>query len=108
MMPMSAECVSPHQTTSHTSLRLHDLWDQLPEADRDTFLSQRAAIPWPYGAPDGWLQGRAWQPMRPLVFERAAYEELGSVASRLLHLAVDACRRRAATAGELQKAMGDT
>jgi hypothetical protein len=93
--------------TAHTSLRLADLWHRLPEPDREAFLARRAALPWPYGTREGRLR-RAWDPMRPLVFERAAYEGYGRVAARLLHLAVDACRRRAATADELRKVMGDT
>lgn len=91
------------------SLVVEDVWDRLPKKSRATFLQCRAAEGrWPHGAPEGWQRGRRWQPMRPLAIDAAAYRGLGEATARLLRLAVDACRRRAATAGELREVMGDT
>ncbi|MFI6447216.1 hypothetical protein [Kitasatospora sp. NPDC050543] len=87
---------------------LHDRWEQLPQQERTAFLARRTgAGRWPYGASDGWQRGRPWQPMRPLVLDRAEYDAFGLVAQQLLRLTVDACRRRATTVGELQAALRD-
>jgi hypothetical protein len=42
-----------------------------------------------------------WEPLRPLIIGERSYRYLEALAARLLHLAVEACRRRASTAGEL-------
>ncbi|MFG2985936.1 hypothetical protein ACGFYQ_32605 [Streptomyces sp. NPDC048258] len=89
-------------------MALHDRWEQLAMSDRTAFLPRRAAAGrWPYGAQEGWQRGRPWQPMRPLVIAHRDYEALGAVAERLLRMAVDACRRRATTVGELREVMHD-
>lgn len=89
-------------------MALHDHWERLSTSDRTAFLTQRAAAGrWPYGAQEGWQRGRPWQPMRPLVIAHRDYEALGAVAERLLRLAVDTCRRRATTVGELREVMHD-
>ncbi|HEV7452726.1 MAG TPA: hypothetical protein VGO16_15335 [Pseudonocardiaceae bacterium] len=86
-----------------------DRWEDVPEEERVRFLARRAAAGrWPYGAQEGWQRGRTYQPMRPLVLAATAYESLGVMAERLLRLCVDACRRRASTAGELRDVMRDT
>ncbi|GAA4531493.1 hypothetical protein [Amycolatopsis samaneae] len=87
---------------------LGDRWETLSADRRAEFLARRvAAGRWPFGAEEGWQRGRVWQPSRPLVLDAAAYAALGTVTSRLLRLAVDCCRRRAATAGELCAVMAD-
>jgi len=47
--------------------------------------------------------GRRWEPLRPLVIREQAYQGLEALSVRLLRLAVDACRRRASTLGELHR-----
>ncbi|WP_156960630.1 hypothetical protein [Amycolatopsis taiwanensis] len=89
-------------------MELGDRWATLPAANRAAFHARRAAEGrWPFGAAEGWQRGRRWQPSRPLVFDTVSYARLGEVAARLLRLAVDACRRRASTAGELRALMTD-
>lgn len=46
-----------------------------------------------------------WEPLRPLTLRQQSYRNLESTLSRLLQLAVEACQRRAATAGELHRAL---
>jgi hypothetical protein len=82
-------------------LVIHDAWDALPEGLRDEFLARRVGS-------SGWglyprqeSDGRRWEPLRPVVIGERAYRGLESIAARLLHLAVDACRRRASSLGEL-------
>lgn len=48
----------------------------------------------------------AWRPLRPMFLDRDHYTEVGRISARLMRLALDACRRRAATAGELCAALG--
>ncbi|GAA3102552.1 hypothetical protein GCM10010464_77540 [Pseudonocardia yunnanensis] len=42
-----------------------------------------------------------WEPLRPLIVRECSYRHLEALAARLLQLAVQACRRRASTVGEL-------
>jgi hypothetical protein len=86
-------------------LLIHDAWDALPEGLRQEFLARRRAA-------DGWLcrerqdsDGRRWEPLRPVVIGERAYRGLESLAARLLRLAVEACRRRASTPGELHRVL---
>jgi hypothetical protein len=84
---------------------IHDAWDALPEELREQFLTRRTAStgwgPYPRQESDG----RRWEPLRPVVIGERAYRGLESLAARLLHLAVDACRRRASTLGELYRVL---
>jgi hypothetical protein len=86
-------------------LLVHDGWDALPDEIREEFLTRRMAS-------TGWgtfpLQesdGRRWEPLRPVIIGEQAYRGLESLAARLLHLAVDSCRRRASTLGELYRVL---
>jgi hypothetical protein len=86
-------------------LLIHDVWDALPEELRHEFLIRRMAS-------SGWgsnrrqeSDGRIWEPLRPVVIEERAYRGLESLAARLLRLAVDSCRRRASTLGELHRVL---
>jgi hypothetical protein len=86
-------------------LLVHDVWDALPEELREEFLARRTAS-------TGWglyprqeSDGRRWEPLRPVVIGERAYRGLESLAARLLRLAVDACRRRASTLGELYRVL---
>jgi hypothetical protein len=86
-------------------LVVHDAWEALPEQLRDEFVTRRAASTgWgtnPRQKPDS----RRWEPLRPVVIEEPAYRGLEFLAARLLRLAVDACRRRASTLGELYRVL---
>jgi hypothetical protein len=84
---------------------IHDAWDALPEGLRQEFLARRRAV-------RGWLcrerqdsDGRRWEPLRPVVIGERGYRGLESIAARLLRLAVEACRRRASTPGELHRVL---
>ncbi|WP_051871333.1 hypothetical protein [Streptomyces sclerotialus] len=43
-----------------------------------------------------------WRPLRPLFLDRAHYTQVADVSLRLMRLVLEACRRRARTAGELR------
>src|SRR4051812_5852218 len=94
----------PHHELS--DLLVHDAWDALPEQLREEFVTRRAAS-------TGWgvnrrqdQDSRCWEPLRPVVIDERAYRGLESLTARLLRLAVDACRRRAPTLGELYRVLG--
>jgi hypothetical protein len=86
-------------------LSIHDSWDALPEGLREEFLTRRKeSTGWgsyPRQEPDG----RRWEPLRPVVIGERAYRGLESIAARLLHLAIETCRRRASSLGELHRAL---
>ena len=86
-------------------LRIYDAWDALPEVLRKEFLARRtAATEWvSYQGPKS--DGRRWEPLRPMVIGEQAYRDLEALSVRLLHLAVDVCRRRASTFGELHRVL---
>jgi hypothetical protein len=82
-------------------LLIHDTWDALPGHIREEFVTRRAASTGWGSNPRQESDSRCWEPLRPVIVEERAYRGLESLAARLLHLAVDACRRRAPTLGEL-------
>jgi len=82
-------------------LTIRDAWDALPAELREEFLNRRSASTGWRPPPRRELQGRRWEPLRPMVIGERDYQGLEYLAARLLHLAVDACRRRASTLGEL-------
>ncbi|HEV2887605.1 MAG TPA: hypothetical protein VGX49_11880 [Jatrophihabitans sp.] len=47
-----------------------------------------------------------WRPLRPPIMTEAMFSALHDVAGRMLELILAACQRRAATVGELRRAMG--
>ncbi|MFC8223985.1 hypothetical protein ACFUTY_38190 [Streptomyces sp. NPDC057362] len=47
-----------------------------------------------------------WWPLRPMVISEAFHQELGELSDRLAMLVLEACRRRASTAGELLDLLG--
>ncbi|GAA1177726.1 hypothetical protein [Pseudonocardia alaniniphila] len=78
---------------------VQDSWATIPADLRHEFLTRRTESTRPHrGQRTG---GIRWEPLRPLIIEERAYRHLETLAARLLHLAVDACCRRASTAGEL-------
>ena len=86
-------------------LLIHDAWDALPETLRKEFLTRSMDSPGWGRYPRQESDGRRWEPLRPMVIGERAYQGLESIAARLLHLAVDACRRRASNLGELHRAL---
>jgi hypothetical protein len=87
-------------------LLVQDAWDELPEELREEFLERRRASSTDWeSCPRQESGGRRWEPLRPVVIGERAYRGLESIAARLLHVAVDACRRRASTLGELHRAL---
>lgn len=84
---------------------VQDTWDAIPEEVREEFLARRVAStdPGAFGRQDP-DSGR-WVPLRPVILEERAYRLLESIVARLLQLAVDSCRRRASTLGELHHAL---
>jgi hypothetical protein len=86
-------------------LLIHDAWDALPEQLRDEFVTRRTASTGWGSNPRQESDSRCWEPLRPVVVEEWAYRGLESLAARLLRLAVDACRRRAPTLGELYRVL---
>jgi hypothetical protein len=84
---------------------VQDAWDVLDEDVREEFLTRRAGLsdPASFGRPH---TDRRWAPLRPVVLDQRAYQRLGSIVARVLALAVESCRRRATTLGELHKALG--
>jgi hypothetical protein len=88
-----------------SEVSIRDVWDALPEELRAEFLARRAASTGWGSYPRQESDGKCWEPIRPVVIGERAYRRLESIAARLLHLAVDACRRRASTVGELQRVL---
>ncbi|MEV6808513.1 hypothetical protein [Streptomyces sp. NPDC051129] len=82
---------------------LRDLWHRLPGAARSALLRRGTeADRWVLDA----LPGR-WEALRPLVFGEAEYHRFAGLASGVLRCALQACARRAGTAGELYEALRD-
>jgi hypothetical protein len=84
---------------------IHDAWDALSEGLREEFLTRRMDSTGWGSYPRQESDGRRWEPLRPVVIGERAYRCLESIAARLLHLAVDACRRRASSLGELHRVL---
>ncbi|WP_433292714.1 hypothetical protein ACQPZQ_05650 [Pseudonocardia sp. CA-142604] len=82
---------------------IHDVWDSLPAELRGEFLNRRSASTGWRTHPRREVHGRRWEPLRPMVIGERDYRGLGYLTARLLHLAVDACRRRASTLGDLHQ-----
>ncbi|KWV32059.1 hypothetical protein [Micromonospora rifamycinica] len=80
-------------------------WAELPESTR-TAMVAAGAQEW-----ERIFHGRAtynkqWRLARPPVLAADAFRELNEVCDRIAQLVLDACRRRAATAGELRALLG--
>ncbi|MBQ1070966.1 hypothetical protein KBX39_29995, partial [Micromonospora sp. D75] len=81
---------------------LGQAWTDLPESTRTAMVTTGAAA-W-----EKIFHGRAtynkqWRLARPPVFTADAFGELNEVCDRIAQLILEACRRRARTAGELQR-----
>ncbi|MBF5029067.1 hypothetical protein IRY44_04845 [Micromonospora sp. ANENR4] len=80
---------------------LGQAWTDLPESTRTAMVTTGAAA-W-----EKIFHGRAtynkqWRLARPPVFTADAFRELNEVCDRIAQLILEACRRRARTAGELR------
>lgn len=51
-------------------------------------------------------KNKQWRPLRPPMMTNAQYREITGLTSRLAELVLGACRRRAATTGELRERLG--
>ncbi|MCX5406820.1 hypothetical protein OHA37_23465 [Streptomyces sp. NBC_00335] len=82
-----------------------DLWPRLPASWQDR---AHGAAQQRYGHVFDGVAGAAgpWWPLRPMVFSAAFHQELGELSDRLAVLVLEACRRRAGTAGELLDLLG--
>ncbi|MGP3953552.1 hypothetical protein [Streptomyces sp. 7N604] len=82
-----------------------DLYDSLPEEFRRTAGALGGAH---WGQVHAGVPRLAdsWCPTRPLMLGEAAYARVGAVALRAAALVLEACRRRARTAGDLLDALG--
>lgn len=82
-----------------------DAWPDLPASRREAVLA---------AGREGWRRvfdgvasyNESDRPLRPVFLTAERYDELTVLTDRLLQLVLDACRRRAGTAGELRKAVG--
>lgn len=80
-------------------------WDDLPEPTRKAMVAAGAAA-WEqifYGCA---TYNKQWRLARPPIMPADAWRELNEVCDRLAQLILDACRRRARTAGQLRELLG--
>ncbi|GAA1608068.1 hypothetical protein GCM10009789_73130 [Kribbella sancticallisti] len=82
-----------------------ELWPVLPAEVRDRLLAYGHKY-WQQVYDDVALQNQNWIPLRSPVGTHAGYDELNRVTRRVSQLVLDACRRRARTAGELRRILG--
>jgi len=88
-----------------------DTWDTLPEQVRRLML---AASTGHRAGAAGWAtvhegiasHNRRWRALRPPLLSAAGLRELHDLSDRLMTLILEACRRRARTAGELRERLG--
>ncbi|SCE96263.1 hypothetical protein [Micromonospora mirobrigensis] len=81
---------------------LGQAWEQLPEATRTGMVAAGAAA-WEQVFHGRATYNKQWRLARPPVFTADAFRELNGVCDRIAQLILEACRRRAGTAGELRR-----
>lgn len=81
-----------------------ELWPVLSEGVRDKLLAYGHKH-WQQVYEDVALQNQNWIPLRSPVATRAGYDEMNRITQRVSQLVLDACRRRARTAGELRQVL---
>jgi glutathionylspermidine synthase len=82
-----------------------DVWADLPDELRAAILA---------AGDRGWKRAftgistynEVWRPLRPVLMRKEWLERLYALSDRMLQLVLECCRRRAGTAGELQKLLG--
>jgi hypothetical protein len=82
-----------------------ELWPVLPEIVREKLLAYGHKY-WQQVYDDVALQNQDWIPLRSPVGTHAGYAEMNRITQRVSQLVLDACRRRARTAGELREVLG--
>ncbi|TDW17029.1 hypothetical protein [Kribbella kalugense] len=82
-----------------------DLWHQLPEATR-TALIARGTASWREVYDGVATHNKEWRPLRPPIMSVGMYESLTDISATVARLILEACLRRATTAGELRRALG--
>lgn len=80
-------------------------WDELAPEVRELVLATGARS-WPQVQAGIQSFNEHWRPIRPPVMTEAMFKALHQVADRVLELILQACCRRARTAGGLRRAMG--
>ncbi|MFF0264971.1 hypothetical protein [Kribbella sp. NPDC004536] len=84
---------------------MSDLWHQLPEATR-TALIERGTAAWREVYDGVATHNKEWRPLRPPIITTATYDTLTGISETVSRLILEACLRRATTAGELRRALG--
>lgn len=84
---------------------VHELWPDLPEPVRERLLAYGHKY-WQQVYEDVALQNQNWIPLRSPVATHSAYAEMNRVTEAVSRLVLEACRRRARTAGELRRVLG--
>lgn len=82
-----------------------DIWDELPQDFRKAVTGLSAERSRLIHDGIAGSQG-SWRPLRPMILDRDHYTDVGRISARLMRLVLDACRRRAANAGELRDVLG--
>ncbi|MEU4191022.1 hypothetical protein AB0E69_03930 [Kribbella sp. NPDC026611] len=82
-----------------------DLWNQLPEATRAAIVA-RGTASWRHVYDGVATHNKEWRPLRPPIMSVRTYDSLTEISATVARLILAACRRRAATAGELRRALG--
>ena len=82
-----------------------DLWHQLSEAAR-TALVARGTAAWEQVYDGVATHNKKWRPLRPPIMTAQTYRRLTDISADVARLILDACLRRATTAGELRRALG--
>ncbi|MFC4147532.1 hypothetical protein ACFO0M_14850 [Micromonospora mangrovi] len=77
-------------------------WSDLPESTRTAMVASGAAA-WEQIFHGRATYNRQWRLARPPVVGADAFRELNEVCDRIAQLILEACRRRAATAGQLRR-----
>ncbi|MFG1815583.1 hypothetical protein ACGFIF_17575 [Kribbella sp. NPDC049174] len=82
-----------------------DLWPRLSE-DVRTALVARGVESWQQVYDGVATHNKEWRPLRPPIMSAAAYGQLTDISATVARLILEACLRRATTAGELRRAVG--
>ncbi|SBT42180.1 circularly permuted type 2 ATP-grasp protein [Micromonospora auratinigra] len=81
---------------------LGQAWTDLPESTRTAMVATGAAA-WEQVFHGRATYNKQWRLARPPVLTADAFRELNEVCDRIVQLILEACRRRARTAGELRR-----
>jgi hypothetical protein len=82
-----------------------DLWPQFSE-DVRTALVARGVESWQQVYDGVATHNKEWRPLRPPIMSAAAYRSLTDISATVARLILEACLRRATTAGELRRILG--